>query len=66
MTFYLLKSDNPKFRYFFTDKEKASLLFLILTERYKDKAIIEFKTLTMSDNITISTILDDILIKDFE
>lgn len=61
MIFYLVKSDDIKFRYFFTDKIKANLLYNILKERYNGKAEIQFKTIETSDNKELSSILDEIL-----
>jgi hypothetical protein len=61
---YLVKSDDIKFRYFFTDKDKANILYEILKERYHNKAVIQFKTIELSDQIDLPVILDQILIKE--
>lgn len=66
MTLYLVKSDDIKFRYFFTNEEKAKLLYAVLKERYNNRATIQFKTIETSDGIDLSVILDEILIKDLE
>lgn len=64
MVFYLVKSNDIKFRYFFTDYKKAKMLYDILKERYNDICL-EFKTLEMSDEIEFPTILDEIMLKEF-
>lgn len=64
MVFYLVKSDDIKFRYFFTDYTKAKILYDILKERYTDIKL-EFKTLEMSDKVGLNVILDEILLKEF-
>lgn len=64
MTFYLVKSDDVKFRYFFQDHDKANVLYQILKERYHNKAEIVFKTIETSDNKDLAAIMDEILIKE--
>lgn len=66
MTFYLVKSDDIKFRYFFTDKEKATILYAVLKERYHNRAVIQFKTIETSDGTDLPVILDEILVKEFD
>lgn len=61
MTIYLVKSDDIKFRYFFTDHDKAKILFEVLKERYTDKASIQLKIIETSDNKDLAVILDEIL-----
>lgn len=62
MVIHLVKSDDIKFRYFFTDENKAKILFQVLKERYNGKAEIVFKTIETSDNKELAIILDEILI----
>lgn len=66
MIIYLVKSESPKFRYFFTDAEKANLLYLILKERYHNRAVIQFKTIEAADSRDLADIMDNILITEFD